>query len=117
MQLDLWELPQPRHTNTITADVERNFYSRCPSDKRPAFMHYLPPVTPLSDSELDKTEFVNPVNEKQGEKPGNVEVGNPEQPTNKSEDGKYDQSLFKALHNTFFKRIWFSAFLLVISGK
>ena len=107
--LDLWELPQPRHANTITDDVEHNFYSRCPSNKRPAFMHRLPSETPLSDSELGKTESKL---EEKVDKPGNVVPNETVQATK-----KYDESLFKALHHTFFKRIWVSAFLLVISGK
>ena len=114
LKLDLWELPRPRHTDTITADVERNFYSRCPSNKRPAFMNRLPSDTPLSDSkpELGKTESLTAISEEKGDKPGNVEPSKTEQTTK-----KYDESLFKALHHTFFKRIWASAFLLVISGK
>jgi ATP-binding cassette, subfamily C (CFTR/MRP), member 1 len=111
--LDLWELPQPRHTDTITANIERNFYSRCPPNKRPAFMHRLSSDTPLSDSELGKTGSVNAISEEKDEKPGN---NKPEQSTTKS-DEKYDESFFKALHRTFFKRIWFSAVLLVVSGK
>jgi len=73
-------------------------------------MRWLPPGAPLTDSELDK---IDPVSE---EKPGNVEPSKSEQGTNKTKE-KYDESLFKALHHTFFKRIWASAILLVISGK
>ena len=109
LKLDLWELPQPRHTDTITSDVERNFYSRCPSNKRPAFMHRLPSETPLSDSELGKTE--SKLEEKVDE-PEKVEPSKTEQTAK-----KYDESLFKALHHTFFKRIWATAVLLVVSGK
>ena len=114
--LDLWELPQPRLTNSITANLERNFYSRCPSNKRPAFIHPLPLDTPLSDSDPGKTESVNAFTDEKGEKPGNAKPSNPEQSTMKSRE-KYDESLFKALHHTFFKRIWGSAILLVISGN
>ena len=115
-QLDLWELPQPRHTDTITANVERNFYSRCSPDKRPAFMRAFPSDTPLSDSNIDKTESINVVSE--GEKPGNVKPSEPKKTTGTEKSGaKHDESLFKALHHTFFKRIWFSAVLLVVSGK
>ncbi|KAF8815566.1 multidrug resistance-associated ABC transporter [Phlegmacium glaucopus] len=109
---DLWELPKPRHTDTITANVERNFYSRCPSDKRPIPMRHSPPDTPLDDLELSKTESDIAVNE---EKPENVEPSKPEQATDKSKEKKYDESLFKALHHTFFRRIWASAALLLIS--
>ena len=113
LKLDLWELPQTRHTDTITADVERNFYSRCPPNKRPAHMHRLTSDTSLSElgPELRKTDSLRPVSEEKDDKPGNVE------PSETEQTAKYDESLFKALHRTFFKRIWASAFLLVISGK
>ena len=114
LKLDLWELPQTRHTDTITAEVERNFYSRCPPNKRPAHMHCLRSDTPLSNSqpELGKTESLSAITEGKGDKPENVESSKTEQTAK-----KYDESLFKALHRTFFKRIWASAVLLVISGK
>ena len=113
--LDLWELPQRRHTDTITVDVERNFYSRCPPNKRPAFLHNLSSDTPLSDSqpELGKTESPSVVNEEKADNPENVEPGSKTEETTE----KYDESLFKALHHTFFRRIWGSAILLVVSGQ
>ena len=113
INLDLWELPRPRHTDTITADVERNFYSRCPSNKRPASMHHLPSDTPLSDSELSKAESLSTFTEEKADKPEDVEPSSKTEQTTK----KYDESLFKALHRTFIKRIWFSAILLVVSGE
>ena len=36
---DLWELPQPQLTASITDETEKNFYSRCPPEKRPQFMN------------------------------------------------------------------------------
>ena len=36
---DLWELPQSHLTSSITDKTEKNFYSRCPPDKRPQFMN------------------------------------------------------------------------------
>lgn len=78
-------------------------------------MRPLPSDAPLGDSELGKIESAKVVKEDR-EKTTNVELSKPEQATNKQEE-KYDESLFKALHHTFFKRIWASAFLLVVSGK
>ena len=72
-------------------------------------MRRLPSDTPLSDSELGKTEFLG---EEKDDNPGNIESSETEQTTK-----KYDESLFKALHHTFFNRIWVSGFLLLISGK
>ena len=76
-------------------------------------MHRLFSDTPLSDSKLGKTEPFrsSAVGEEIGDKPGNVE------PTKTTQTTKYDESLFKALYYTFYKRIWGSAILLVISGK
>ena len=36
---DLWELPQPQLTFSITDETEKNFYSRCPPEMRPRFMN------------------------------------------------------------------------------
>jgi ATP-binding cassette, subfamily C (CFTR/MRP), member 1 len=33
--LDLWQLPSSLLTESITAEIERNFYARCSPDKRP----------------------------------------------------------------------------------
>ena len=35
---DFWELPQPQLTSSITDKIEKNFYLRCPPEKRPWFM-------------------------------------------------------------------------------
>jgi ATP-binding cassette, subfamily C (CFTR/MRP), member 1 len=78
-------------------------------------MRPLPSDAPLGDSELGKIKSAEVVKEDR-EKTTNVEFSKPEQATNKQEE-KCDESLFKALHHTFFKRIWASAFLLVVSGK
>ena len=39
ISVDLWELPQPQLTSSITDITEKNFYSRCPPEKRPRFMN------------------------------------------------------------------------------
>ena len=125
LKLDLWELPHSRHTDTITVDIERNFYSRCPPNKRPAYLHRLPSDAPLSHSEpeLGKTESMGAVGEGKGDKTSAVseekgdQTGNVEPSKTEENSKKYDESLFKALHRTFFKRIWISAVLLVASGK
>jgi ATP-binding cassette subfamily C (CFTR/MRP) protein 1 len=35
---DFWELPKERLTETISTEVENNFYKRCPPEKRPRHM-------------------------------------------------------------------------------
>jgi len=66
---DLWELPQPQLTSSITDEIEQNFYSRCPPEKRPRFMNKeMQNVSPTiskallskntaGDSEDDKREY------------------------------------------------------------
>jgi hypothetical protein len=85
-------------------------------------MHRLPLDAPLSNSEPEhgKTESMGAVSEERGDKTSAAseekgdKTGNAE---TKQTSEKYDESLFKALHRTFFKRIWTSAILLVVSGK
>ena len=36
---DFWELPQRQLTFSITDETEKNFYLRCPPEKRPRFMN------------------------------------------------------------------------------
>ena len=38
LSADLWELPQSQLTSTLTDNIEKNFYSRCPPEKRPRFI-------------------------------------------------------------------------------
>ena len=77
-------------------------------------MRHLASDTPLGDAKAEdgKTESQSAVSEEKGGEPGDIEPSKSEQTAK-----KYDESLFKALHHTFFKRIWVSAILLVISGE
>ncbi|CAA7257506.1 unnamed protein product [Cyclocybe aegerita] len=98
MSDDFWELPEHRHTAAITNEVEANFYARCPPEKRPLFMRD-------SKSEEGGKAFSEP------EKGKDIEGT----PATTGQQPIYDESLFKALHKTFFRRIWSSAFLLLAS--
>ncbi|KAJ3517101.1 hypothetical protein NLJ89_g715 [Agrocybe chaxingu] len=99
MSDDFWELPEHRHTAAITNEVEANFYARCPPEKRPPFMR---------DSKSEEEETEKNSEPEKGEDIEGTPAATGQQPV-------YDQSLFKALHKTFFRRIWSSAFLLLAS--
>ena len=62
--IDLWELPQSELTSTLTDNTEKNFYSRCPPEKRPRFMvtetqmhemNISPTISTASDSRNEHT--------------------------------------------------------------
>ncbi|KAF8882127.1 P-loop containing nucleoside triphosphate hydrolase protein [Infundibulicybe gibba] len=51
---DLWELPRPRLTSSITDKVETNFYLRCPPESRPHFLQgKLDQVSAAKDKKKD----------------------------------------------------------------
>ena len=66
---DLWELPEPQLTSAIADETEKNFYSRCPPEKRPRFMNketqntildtslVLPSKDTAGDAENEKQEY------------------------------------------------------------
>ncbi|KAG7440774.1 uncharacterized protein BT62DRAFT_572551 [Guyanagaster necrorhizus] len=87
---DLWQLPQKHTTGSVTDDVEINFYSRCPPEQRPfPLRHKLPNDAEVPDSKesLDDAENRAP-------------------DAKRKSTIKYDSSLTKALHRTFFVRFW-----------
>ncbi|KAF9562072.1 multidrug resistance-associated ABC transporter [Agrocybe pediades] len=96
---DFWELPETRHTGVLTDIVEQNYFARCPPQKRPRHMR-----DGGEDSSTQTSE-----SEKEAKEGGAPETASP--PT----APVYDESLFKALLQSFKKRIWFSSLLLVAS--
>ena len=110
-EIDLWELPRPRprHTNTIMADVELDFYLRCPSNKRPAscmvYLRILLLVTRSSAKQIPEAR----------KKATSLEM------LNLTKQSKLriimTNPCLKPCTTLFFKRVWVSGFLLVISGK
>jgi len=90
---DLWKLYDERHSQVLSKSIEDKFYPRCPPENRPrASRDAGVAETPLDDTKLEeggKDEKKEPV---------------------------YDSSLFKALHQLFFRRIWFFGALLFIAG-
>ncbi|KAF8235236.1 multidrug resistance-associated ABC transporter [Tricholoma matsutake] len=90
---DLWELPYARLTGTITDAVEANFFSRCEPDKRPRHLR-----DKLGD--LSASANFSPSWFRRTKTPGTP---------------KYDASLAKTLHNTFFFQIWTAGSLKLFS--
>ncbi|PPQ81812.1 hypothetical protein CVT25_013648 [Psilocybe cyanescens] len=140
---DFWELPKARLTSTITDDVERNFYARCPPEKRPR--HIQNPVSEKGNIDGEKS-----VEEHGGLKPpaeiltavSTQTTVPPEAELEKELAAKsslnahtrslvkpwtwfrrgekkakpeFDESLFKAIHRTFFVRIWVGGILKLFS--
>jgi hypothetical protein len=124
IQLDLWELPHSRLTGTITDAVEANFYSRCEPEKRPRHLQE-------KFSGLDGRSKVSPSSTKEEDEA--ISISNPEKVdpdlprskwyrswfrrTKNPRIRKYDASLTKTLHNTFFFRIWTAGVLKLLSGE
>lgn len=122
--LDLWELPYARLTGTITDAVEANFFSRCEPDKRPRHLR-----DKLGD--LSASANFSPSSTK--EEDGAISIANSEKVdpspilpkwyrswfrrTKTPGTPKYDASLAKTLHNTFFFQIWTAGSLKLFSGK
>ncbi|KAJ7284355.1 multidrug resistance-associated ABC transporter [Mycena rebaudengoi] len=83
---DLWELPEPHLTGPTTDALEAHFYARCPPDQRPAFLRSANRESTSRKSLVDTDP-----------KP------------------QYDQSLFCALHATFFYRVWWAGLLKLLA--
>ncbi|KAG6847019.1 hypothetical protein H0H93_010593, partial [Arthromyces matolae] len=90
----LWTLPPEGLAGSITDNVEKAFYSRCPPDKRPKGFS---PTIP-SPSNNEKEMNTDPEGSKATKLP------------------TYDSSLFKALNSAFFKKTWASGLLLLVSN-
>lgn len=118
--IDFWELPTPQLTSTLTTEVERNFYARCPPEKRPKSKYYeSTSTTSLPDQKADAETG-------KGEEAQDATLDIRDStrswfwkwPKIKSSlDGQnYDSSLIKALHKTFFTRWWIAGLLKLIAG-
>jgi hypothetical protein len=129
--LDLWELPDHRLSSTLSTKLEQNFYSRCPPENRPRNGPKSSPCPPSKDEGLRKCTTPSnspPVAENEKKQDGTTKVSQ----TTKSflRDGmkasdlddddesknKYDSSLLRALHKTFFVPWWTAGILVFISG-
>ena len=104
---DLWELPTPRLTATLTSQIEHNFYSQCPPEQRPH--HFSPPPTDVDKNDEDK---------KSGERKS-WGIGLDRQGNDKvfKKGEQYDSSLVKALHRTFMFRWWSAGILKLVADN
>ncbi|KAF9474643.1 hypothetical protein BDN70DRAFT_884571 [Pholiota conissans] len=101
---DFWELPASRSSSALTDTMERNFYARCPPEKRPLFMRDV-----AADRNASATAVVTDM-----ETSEKVEyVTHEESPP--AGTAIYDESLFKALLKSFKRRVWGSGILLFVS--
>ncbi|KAF8960708.1 ATP-dependent bile acid permease [Flammula alnicola] len=103
-EVNFWELPASRHTVTITDTVERNYYSRCPPEKRPLFMR-----DTVSDDYKPPTMTATAMQDREEKEETKSTADSPQKPS------PYDESLFKALCLAFKPRIWGSGILLLAS--
>jgi ATP-binding cassette, subfamily C (CFTR/MRP), member 1 len=129
--IDLWELPTDRQTASLSDEVERNFYARCPPEKRPIEFQNIDTQASSSSNRTsatidedvpDKSEKVATDPEKFPPDLKDDDVKITKQKTSKSSKSKanskpkHDASLLKALHTTFFWRWWIAGALKLISG-
>ncbi|EKM53211.1 uncharacterized protein PHACADRAFT_259405 [Phanerochaete carnosa HHB-10118-sp] len=124
---DLWELPTERQTNNLSDELERNFYTRCPPEKRPVEFRDAnanPSSSTARSSTTVEQDDVPKSSEKNAE---DAEKFQPELESGVTPAGKgtsqkkseskptYDASLFRALHTTFFWRWWIAGALKLAS--
>lgn len=123
LESDLWELPHARLTGTITDTIEASFFSRCEPEKRP---HHLreklgglegvsngSPSTKEEDEaySIDGNEMVD------ADRPYSKWYNTCFRRKKAAGTPKYDASLTKTLHHTFFSQIWMAGILKLFSGE
>ena len=118
---------------TITDDIESHFYLRCPPEKRPRYMGESSPANAEMERCSDEMKLEERLPVEMVATPSTRTTVSQESESSKPEEGltsrtwfrrgkkdgkpKYDESLFKAIHRTFFTRIWTAGFLKLISGE
>lgn len=120
-------MPRPQHTDKLTKQIERNFYLRCPPEQRPKeFRDHNPADTRDASPHPGacKTSTTNTLadDELADEKAGTAyKVAETfteakKGPAEGKSNQKYDSSLFKTIHKTFFWRWWIGGFLKLFAG-
>ncbi|KAI0795051.1 multidrug resistance-associated ABC transporter [Abortiporus biennis] len=104
---DLWELPSKRLTANLSEDLERNFYSRCPPEKRPNSW--------TKREELDRASSVLVAADEKGLSQTRTQSPTIDQPS-QGDGVKYDASIVKALHKTFLLEWWLAGLLELCSS-
>ena len=120
-------MPKERHTDSLTEEIERNFYTRCPPEQRPKefrsqgledIRHPIPQPKQHRGSGTNTLADDDVVDEKprlSTEKTVDEAVPPTENASTESKR-KYDSSLAKALHKTFFWHWWISGALKLFAG-
>ncbi|KAF7982734.1 hypothetical protein HWV62_26606 [Athelia sp. TMB] len=118
---DLWELPPDQLTASLSTEVERNFYARCPPEKRPAQYHTQTTAadsSSSSDTHVDDEKAAEGAHAESSTQKKRSRFDRKPKTFEKDEDGKtkYDSSLMKAVHRTFFVQWWTAGLLLFIGN-
>ncbi|TFK49961.1 multidrug resistance-associated ABC transporter [Heliocybe sulcata] len=121
---DFWCLPDTKSTANLSREVERNFYDRCPPEKRPSFLHNCDVDTSKSvdtqqvaESDPEKPDSEAKVDNEDARVGNNEAVPDTKKTNTESKKGetKYDESLLLALNKTFFY-IWWSGGVLKLGA-
>ena len=136
--LDLWQLPADRLTDPLTDELEREFYRRCPPEKRPGSwrksnsdVQTRPPSVVTTSSATVEDEKRAPASKPdQVQEKGDIDLekaagslpdddekrSTKQKVSNKDESPKYDESLIKALNQCYFW-LWWAAGILTLLGS
>lgn len=112
--LDLWQLPPERLTESLSDNIERNFYERCPPPKRPLFLRDVldTPEEKIAEAEkIDHSEMQQ--QDAESTIKGDAQSAQSRPPVKKR---KYDESLIKAFNKTFFTNWWTAGILRLTAG-
>ncbi|KAJ3481401.1 hypothetical protein NLI96_g7684 [Meripilus lineatus] len=104
---DLWALPTKQLTENLTNDVEQRFYARCPPEQRPRVLSQNAVGTAAINNVTEDTNVAGGILSERG-------TAN-ESDNEDSNNKRYDSSLLKALHSTFFWSWWGSGILKLVS--
>ncbi|KAF7321107.1 Multidrug resistance-associated ABC transporter protein [Mycena chlorophos] len=114
---DLWELPPDLLTGATADALEAQFYPRCPPDQRPAAFRQKTEEPRKSgesdgDSTVEDAEKQVPTEEKAAPAAAPTK---PRRFWQRKAKPLYDSSLVRAVHRTFFTRIWIGGVLKVLA--
>ena len=141
--LDLWQLPADWLTDPLTDELDREFYRRCPPEKRPGswrkspvdLQERPPSVVSASSATAEDEKRTSNVNTNvDGKQPihdkGDIDLEetagsapfpddskrSTEEKAPKESQPKYDESLIKALNQCYFW-LWWIAGILTLLGS
>ncbi|CCA75566.1 probable ATP-binding cassette transporter protein YOR1 [Serendipita indica DSM 11827] len=111
---DLWVLDDPRLSENLGARLERNFYERCPPEKRPRHIQEQGILSARDERFGARGERSSETSEK--ESPEEIEHGlTPEE--EKRRKKAYDEALVFALEKTFRYKFWMGGIVQLIGDS